>query len=446
MNPSPPPPPGHRPARRPRIMFAGVAVLAMLGTSIVAAMPASAVPAPSGWTTAFGDDFDGAANTGLNTGNWLYDLGHGYPGGAGNWGTGEVESNTNSTQNVFLDGNGHLVIRPIRDGGGNWTSGRIETQRTDFAAPAGGKLRIEASLQQPNVSGAAALGYWPAFWALGAAARPVGATNWPSIGELDVMEDINGRSSVFGALHCGVNPGGPCNETTGITSGEHSCGGCQSGFHTYALEYDRSVSPEQLRWYLDGNNYFTVNANQVDATTWNNATQHGFFIILNVAIGGGFPGAFGGGPTGSTQSGVPMTVDYVAVYTAGGGGGGGGGGGANQLTAGQRLLRDQRLTSPNGRFNLVMQSDGNLVLYDGAPGQNAFWSTGTWSQPADRRPTFAELQSDGNLVLYNDARQAAWAADVSGSFVNPFLELQNDGNLVIYHNGRTPIWASNTAR
>ena len=114
------------------------------------------------------------------------------------------------------------------------------------------------------------------------------------------MEDINGLSSEFGTLHCGVSPGGPCNETTGIGSGQRACGGCQTGFHTYAIEYDRSVSPEQIRWYLDGNNFFTVNANQVDATTWNNATHHGFFMILNVAIGGGFPAAFGGGPTGST--------------------------------------------------------------------------------------------------------------------------------------------------
>src|SRR2546423_5546230 len=243
-NPMNPAPPGHRPARRARTVLAGAAALAMLGASIVAATTASAVPAPpSGWTTVFGDDFDGAANTGVNTGNWLYDLGHGYPGGAGNWGTGEVESMTNSTQNVFLDGNGHLVIRPIRDGAGNSTSGRIESQRTDFAAPAGGKLRVEASIQQPNVSGAAALGYWPAFWMLGAAARPVGATNWPGIGEWDIMEDINGRSSEFGTLHCGVSPGGPCNETTGLGSGERACGGCQSGFHTHALEYDRSVSP-----------------------------------------------------------------------------------------------------------------------------------------------------------------------------------------------------------
>src|SRR5262245_10117366 len=296
------------------------AVVAAVVPVLIRGAGASVPPTPSGWSLVWSDDFNGNANTGVNTGNWLYDLGHGYPGGAGNWGTGEVENMTNSTANVFLDGAGHLAIKPIRDGSGNWTSGRIETQRTDFAAPAGGKLRVQASLQQPNVSGAAAAGYWPAFWMLGAAARPVGATNWPSIGEIDIMEDINGLSSEFGTLHCGVGAGGPCNETTGLGSGQRACSGCQTGYHNYAMEYDRSVSPEQIRWYLDGNNFFSLNANQVDVTTWNNATHHGFFVILNVAMGGGFPAAFGGGPTGSTQSGVPMNVDYVAVYTSGGGG------------------------------------------------------------------------------------------------------------------------------
>jgi beta-glucanase (GH16 family) len=302
--------------KRLRALFAAAAAMVAVVSSAVFTMQAeAAVPgAPAGMTTVFSDDFTGAAGTGLNRSNWLYDIGTGYPGGAANWGTGEIEYMTDSTQNVYQDGAGNLVIKPIRDAAGNWTSGRVETQRTDFAAPAGGKVRIEARLQQPNVSGAAAAGYWPAFWTLGDAARPVGATNWPSIGEWDIMENINGRPSVFAALHCGTNPGGPCNETTGLTSGERACSGCNTGMHTYAVEYDRSTSPEQMRWYLDGNNYFTLNSSQIDATTWNNATHHGMFVILNVAIGGGFPAAFGGGPTAATQSGVPMIIDYVAVY------------------------------------------------------------------------------------------------------------------------------------
>lgn len=81
---------------------------------------------------------------------------------------------------------------------------------------------------------------------------------------------------------------------------------------------DRSVSPEQIRWYLDGVNYFTVNANQVPADTWSAAVDHGFFIIFDLAMGGGFPNAFGGGPTAATQSGVSMIVDNVQVSTTGG--------------------------------------------------------------------------------------------------------------------------------
>jgi hypothetical protein len=307
-------------ARTRRLLAVATATIAVAATAVFAMQADAAVPgAPSGMTTVFSDDFTGAAGSGLSTANWLYDTGTSYPGGAANWGTGEVETMTNSTANVYQDGGGNLVIKPIRDASGHWTSGRVETQRTDFAAPAGGKLRMEARIQQPNVSGAAAAGYWPAFWALGAAARPAAATNWPSIGEWDIMEDINGRSSVFSTLHCGTASGGPCNETTGLGSGEHACSGCQTGFHTYAVEYDRSVSPEQLRFYLDGANYFTLNSSQLDATTWNNATHHGMFMILNVAMGGGFPAAFGGGPTSSTASGVPMLVDYVSVYQSSGG-------------------------------------------------------------------------------------------------------------------------------
>jgi beta-glucanase (GH16 family) len=271
----------------------------------------------SAWKLVWSDNFDGAANTGLPRSDWLYNVGTSYPGGAQNWGTAEIEKVTDSTANVYHDGQGHLAIKPIRDSAGTWTSGRVETQRTDFAAPAGGKLRIEASLQQPNVSGPEAAGYWPAFWLLGAPARPVGATNWPHIGEWDVMEDVNGRSSVWHTLHCGDAVGGPCHETDGISSGEKPCPGCQTGFHTYTIEFDRSVSPEELRWYVDGKNTFTVKASQVDQTTWEKANHHGFFVILNVAMGGVFPAKFGGVPGAATKSGVPMLVDKVAVYTSG---------------------------------------------------------------------------------------------------------------------------------
>ena len=282
----------------------------------VGASAQASVPAPSaGFTTVFSDDFAGASGTGLNTANWLYDTGHGYAGGAANWGTGEIENNTTSTANVYQDGAGHLAIKPIRDGAGNWTSGRIETQRTDLAAPVGGVLRMEASIQQPNVTTSNGAGYWPAFWMLGAAARPSASTNWPSIGEVDTLEGTNGRSDVFQTMHCGTASGGPCNETNGLGTGERACNGCQTAFHTYAAEVDRSVSPEQVRYYLDGNLSYTINANQMDATTWSNAVDHGFFLILNVAMGGSFPSAFGGGPFASTASGVPMLVDYVSVST-----------------------------------------------------------------------------------------------------------------------------------
>jgi beta-glucanase (GH16 family) len=310
--------------RWPAVLISALALVLPLTSSGLLAAATAAVPAPpAGWTTVFSDDFTAGAGSALDSSKWLYDLGTGYPGGAPNWGTGEVESNTNSTANVYQDGAGHLAIKPIRDAAGRWTSGRVETQRTDLAAPAGGVLRVAASIQQPNVTTSNGAGYWPAFWMLGEAARPVGATNWPGIGEIDIMEDINGRSSEFATLHCGTNPGGPCNESTGIGSGERACTGCQTAFHTYAMEYDRSVTPEQIRYYLDGANFFTISATQVDATTWNNATHHGFFLILNVAIGGGFPAAFGGGPTAATVSGQPMLVDYVAAYTKGSSSGGG---------------------------------------------------------------------------------------------------------------------------
>ena len=182
--------------RRPRpLRRVLIAVLSTLGLAAATAtaftLPAnaSAPTPPAGWTQVFLDDFNGSAGTGVSTTNWQYDTGTSYPGGAANWGTGEVETMTSSTNNVALDGNGNLLITPRRDSSGNWTSGRIETNRTDFQPSAGGKLRVEARIQLPNVTGSSALGYWPAFWMLGAPYRG-NYQNWPSVGELDVMENV----------------------------------------------------------------------------------------------------------------------------------------------------------------------------------------------------------------------------------------------------------------
>lgn len=270
------------------------------------------------WVEVWNDEFSGSSGTGADS-QWQYDLGTGYPcSGCASWGTGEIETMTNSTSNVSQDGNGHLVIKALNNNG-SWTSGRIETTNSSFAAPAGGELEVTASLQQPNVSGQAALGYWPAFWMLGSAFRGV-FTNWPSIGEVDIMEDINGLSNEYATLHCGIASGGPCNEKNGLGSGPKSCAGCQTGYHTYTVIIDRSSSPEHLVWELDGSQVFSISASQMDATTWANAVDHSFFLILDLAMGGAFPNGVCGctSPASATASGASLNIDYVRVFTSSG--------------------------------------------------------------------------------------------------------------------------------
>jgi beta-glucanase (GH16 family) len=297
------------------------ALLAPILVVVPLAAQASVPPPPAGWTAVWSDDFDGPGGTLPSGANWIVDTGHGYPGGPTNWGTGEIQNYTNSTSNLALDGTGNLRITPRRDAAGDWTSARIETQRSNFKPPAGGVLAIESRIQMPNVTGDAALGYWPAFWALGSPYRG-NYWNWPGIGEFDIMENVNGINSVWGVLHCGVNPGGPCNETSGLGA-SRACPGstCQAGFHTYRFEWDTSVSPNQLRWYVDGQQFHSISQGQLPADTWSNMTSHaGYFILLNVAIGGAFPDALNGPtPRASTVPDRPMIVDYVAVSSKGSG-------------------------------------------------------------------------------------------------------------------------------
>ncbi len=269
-------------------------------------------PTPSGnWTPVWSDNFSGSAGSVPSSSNWIEDTGTSSPGGPAHWGTGEVETMSNSTNNVYLDGHNHLNITAINTNGA-WTSGRIETQRSDFAAPAGGMLQVTASLEQPNPTNG--MGYWPAFWMLGAGDRN-NTASWPAVGETDIMEDVNARSEEAATLHCGVAPGGPCNEFNGFGSGLATCPGCQTGYHTYTEIIDRTLSDEQIRWYLDGRQIWIVRESQIGVNTWQAAVDHGFFIIFDLAIGGSFPNAVCNctSPTSATTSNGTLSVASVAV-------------------------------------------------------------------------------------------------------------------------------------
>jgi Ricin-type beta-trefoil lectin domain/Glycosyl hydrolases family 16 len=322
--------------RRTLTWIAAPAMIVALANGVVATTAsATTVPGPpSGWSTVFSDDFEGAAGSGIDS-QWVYDTGPG-----SSFGTNEIETMTNSTSNVNLDGNGDLSIT-AQNNGGDWTSGRVQTSSAVVGAPAGGELEVTASIDQPN----GGPGYWPAFWMLGPG-------QWPENGEIDIMEDVNSLSELSGTIHCGTDPGGPCNEPDGIGSGLVGCGGCQSGYHTYSMILNRTnTSDESITFYLDGNAYYSVSESQVGTATWQAAYDHNMAIILDLAIGGNYPNGQCGctTPTGATSSGQTMSVQYVAAYTTTGGtttgGGGGNGTWTGQITGYDGLCLDDRAAS-----------------------------------------------------------------------------------------------------
>ena len=229
---------------------------------------------------------------------------------------------TDSKYNVHMDGHGNLDLIVLGHGAaGNpkaaWTSGRIETRADGlFNAPPGGEMMVTASIKQPNVQHA--LGYWPGFWMLG-------RTAWPGTGEIDILEDVDGYSKTSGTLHCGnltqKNPDGtfgPCHETNGLGSGLRACAGCQQSFHTYSVIIDRRhAGHEEVRWYLDGHQFYSVSESRVGTAAWTAAIDHGHSILFSLAVGGAFPDdqCRCSTPTNQTSSQGTLVVRYVRVYT-----------------------------------------------------------------------------------------------------------------------------------
>lgn len=232
------------------------------------------------------DEFDGAS---LDEQKWGYAIGTGCPQLCG-WGNGELQYYTNEEGNVNLQ-DGRLIITAKEESfeGSDYTSGRIQTK--DLAAFASG--RIEASIKLPEGQG-----LWPAFWML---PQEQVYGGWPLSGEIDIMEMLGQEPNVaHGTIHYGGQ--WPFNMYQG--NSYNSPGSLTSDFHVYAVEWNESG----IYWYVDEVLYSTKTADNLGDMPWR--FDQNFYLLLNVAVGGYWPGY----PDASTQFPQSMEVDYVRVY------------------------------------------------------------------------------------------------------------------------------------
>jgi beta-glucanase (GH16 family) len=250
------------------------------------ACTAGALAQTSEWKMVWHDEFDGPV---LDPSKWVYVT-------AGNgFGNKELEYYTDRPQNIHVE-NGMLAIQAIKEAyratdgtSRGFTSARIHT-KGKFAQSYG---RFEARIKVPYGQG-----IWPAFWMMGDV-----AARWPANCEIDIRENIGREpSTVHGTIH---GPG---------YSGEHGIGAPFSlpaggrfcdDFHVYAVEWE----PEAIRWYVDGAQYHSVTPSSLPpGARW--VYDHPFYLLLNLAVGGGWPG----NPDGTSMFPQTMLVDYVRVY------------------------------------------------------------------------------------------------------------------------------------
>jgi beta-glucanase (GH16 family) len=257
---------------------------------------AAASASDPGLTLVWGDEFDEPAGSPPNPAHWRYNLGDGTTESVAGWGNDELESYTDATANVATDGDGNLAItaraaEPGTDcyyGPCKYTSARLLTQGR-FEVTYG---RIEARIKVP--SGA---GLWPAFWMLG---TNIDTVPWPACGEIDVMENVAREPNrLYGTLHgpgySGANGFGKTIDLTAPLA---------TDFHVFAVDWQR----DRIVWTVDGTEYLSASPADVAPNDW--VYDHGFFLLLNLAVGGNF-----GGPVApETEFPASMLIDYVRVY------------------------------------------------------------------------------------------------------------------------------------
>lgn len=256
-------------------------------TSLLA-LAAMAVIQPK-WTQTFAQEFDGAKGTAPDPNIWRHDVG-----GSG-YGNHEWESYTEGNKNAFLDGKGNLIIEARKEptkGKDNiardYSSARINT--SGHFAQAYGKF--EARIKMPRGKG-----IWPAFWMLGDNAGSVG---WPRCGEIDITEFLGHQLfTTHGTVHGpGYSGGG------GISAATDSKTPLDADYHVYGLIWN----PEKIEFQLDGVTFQTVTPDDIGSNDW--VYDHPHFIILNLAVGGDWPGY----PDATTTFPQRMVVDWVRAY------------------------------------------------------------------------------------------------------------------------------------
>jgi beta-glucanase (GH16 family) len=274
---------------RPRSLLAVGAVLAAVTTFL--AIPASndhAEAAIGGIT--WQDEFNSSAGTPVNSAKWNFDIGgHG-------WGNNERQYYTNSTSNAVHDGAGNLVITARKENPNNYNCHYGRCEYTSARLLTNGKFtqaygRFEARIKVPRGQG-----IWPAFWMLG---NNFGSVGWPASGEIDIMENIGREpNTVYGTVH---GPG--YSGAGGITGGRNIGTPLANAFHTYRVDWE----PNSIIWYLDGVEFHRVDPSRLNGNRW--VFDHPFFMILNVAVGGNWPGF----PDATSTYPQQMLVDYVRV-------------------------------------------------------------------------------------------------------------------------------------
>jgi beta-glucanase (GH16 family) len=251
-------------------------------------------PTTGTWTLTWSDEFDGANGSLPDSSKWVMETG-----GSG-WGNNELESYTNRAENVHQQ-DGNLVITAMKeDYTGtdgvlrNYTSARIKTAGK-FSQAYG---KFEAKMKIP-----AGQGIWPAFWMLGS---NIDSVSWPTCGEIDIMENIGKEpGTTYGTIHGPSTTDANHHFASGTSYTLPNGQRLSDDFHVYAVEWEQNT----VRFYIDGTLYGTqTNANMPSGGTW--VFDHPFFVLLNVAVGGNWPG----NPDSTTVFPQTMLVDYVRVY------------------------------------------------------------------------------------------------------------------------------------